>query len=334
MMNQKYMGVKMFLHHSIIDIEKNIRGCLPLYCYLTLWNTRNNLCNVCAKDVLEFMGVRYQNNSATAVKNLNALLQWLRHFGYIDYVGEIESLKDNLIVDCKPEYFVLKKSPGGKTPQFISITLDAYYKILNYKIQKEDSKTKKSSFHVILHTYIALKKYMWTKHISGNKSEWKNDPLVACVTFNTLSNDTGKQPVTCSAACQVLKELELIYYSSPIKVRDDTKNRSPVTYSTIFVEIQPEGELHHEWQVEYLYGHYKYVDSLEQRFISQGKNIRSITSCPEEIIQYWQMKRQKVKATIEKRQDLTIEVDDSPDEYNVYLPELFINDMRHEEVPF
>lgn len=334
MMNRKYTDVKMFLHHNIIELEKDIRGCLPLYCYLALWNTRNNLCNVYAKDVLEFMGVQYQNNSAVAVKNLNALLQWLKRFGYIDYIGEIESVRDNLIVECKPDYFILKKNSTGKAPQFISITLDAYYKILNYKTQKEDSKSKKSSFYVVLHTYIALKRYMWTKHASADKKEWKKDPLVACVTFNTLSNDTGKQPETCSAACRVLKELGLIYYSSPIKVRENIKHRTPVTYSTIFVDVKPASELHYEWQVEYLYGYYKYVDNLEERFISQGKNIKIVASCPEEIIQYWNMKQQKVKAAAEKRRTLTIGVDDVPDEYDTYLPELFMGDIQHEEVPF
>lgn len=329
-MDLQNSNIKLFLHSSIVEMEKEVRGCLPLYCYLALWNTRNNLCYLYAKDALEFMGVQYQNNGTVSIRNLNAALLALKNAKYINYDCELTSIKDSLIIECNPDLFVIKKQSGGKGTQFIQLSLNTYYRLLHHESYTDNSEKPKVSFYVLLHIYVALHKHMWTKHASHKQADWKNDPLVAVTTFDVLAHETGKRIKTCSNACSYLKELGVIYYSTPIKLREAVKGRQPVSYSTIFVDVAPASESQFEWQIEYLYGYYKYVDRLETEFAKKGMGINILTSCPKEIIDYWQRKKARHEKKRIMYSALTITADEAYEALEYQLPMQIID----EELPF
>ena len=290
--------VLMWCPREAIEWECEIKGSLPVYLYLNLMATANNFAVISTKGVCDFVGFNYGTNSAKTVKKANSILTYLHCANAILNCPQFKGIADTIHIRLNPRYF---KVGYDTNIIFRCITMKEYETVRNY--MPEPQAKHKSSFAHLLLIYMYIKSRIGVRKSDASVEIKTTYPLVTATAFTdiTATLEVGN-PATVSQACNILKQMGLIYFDNPVRITVNGM-KSPKVMKTLFVESKAAGNGRNDWQWEYAVGHYNYIDKLTKHYKSLGQTISVKTGLPSEVYLYLQNNKQQAEAVVEKAAD-------------------------------
>lgn len=291
-------SVLIWFPREVIEWERDCPGVLRTYLYLNLMATLNFFVVTSTKWMCDYVGFNYGTNSAKIVKKANLILTYLHRANAILNCPQFKGIADNICIELNPQYFRAGKSKGII---FYNMSLADYELLRNYKPDAQSQY--KSSFGNLLLIYADIKSRIGSRTADASEEAKATYPLGTATSFAEITTALGiGNQNTVSRACNLLRQMGLIYFDSPVRITING-TRSPRVMKTIIVEPKAADNGRNAWQWEYAATYFNYINQLTEYFESLGQTISVKTGLPSEVYLYLQSNKQRAEAVAEKAAD-------------------------------